>query len=91
MQKPLPGLAITDESDAELMAAVIATLLGGKRKKIARRVAKMRARLEARATPTGVVLLRGDANRKWQRARATEALERIDRVAHILSVPRLVI
>ena len=87
MPNPLPGYAITDESDAELMAAVIAALLGFKRKKIAQRLAKMQARLAERATPSGAVLIRGERARKWQRARAAEALARVDRIAEILRAP----
>ena len=87
MPKPLPGLAVTDESDAELMAAVIALISKGKRKKMARNIAKLRAQLTARAMLPGVVWLHGDVRRKWQRERAAEALERMDRIAAILRCP----
>jgi predicted component of type VI protein secretion system len=77
-------LTISEESAAEMVAALIFALSDGKPHKIARRVAVMRETLAARAEEQKVVLLRSPLCPNGTKARASEALARMERVEVIL-------
>jgi hypothetical protein len=82
--KRKPDLNISEESAAEMVAALIFALSDGKLHKIARRVAVMRETLTARAEEQKVVLLRSLLCPNGTKARASEALARLERVEVIL-------
>lgn len=79
-----PDLTISEESAAEMVAALIFALSDGKPQKIARRVAVMREVLSARAAEQKVVALRSLLCPNSTKARAAEALARMERVEIIL-------
>ena len=83
-KKPQPDLNISEESAAEMVAALIFALSDGKPHKIARRVAVMRKLLDARAAEQKVVALRALLSPNNTRARAGEAAARMERVEVIL-------
>ena len=82
--KRSPDLTISEESAAEMVAAMVFALSDGKPRRIARRVELMRAILEARAAEQKVVALRSMLCPNGTKARASEALARMDRVEVIL-------
>lgn len=82
--KPNPDLNISEESAAEMVAALIFALSDGKPQKIARRVAVMRKLLDARAAEQKVVALRALLCPNGTKARAGEAAARMERVEIIL-------
>ena len=84
LKKPQPDLNISEESAAEMVAALIFALSDGKPHKIARRVAVMRKLLDARAAEQKVVDLRALLCPNGTRARAGEAAARMERVEIIL-------
>lgn len=83
-KKPQPDLNISEESAAEMVAALIFALSDGKPHKISRRVAVMRKLLHARAAEQKVVDLRALLCPNGTRARAGEAAARMERVEIIL-------
>jgi hypothetical protein len=83
-RKRNPDLNISEESAAEMVAALVFALSDGKPHKIARRVAMMRETLAARAEEQKVVLLRSPLCPNGTKARASEALARMERVEVIL-------
>jgi predicted component of type VI protein secretion system len=83
-RKHQPDLTISDESAAEMVAALIFALSDGKPHKIARRVAVMRKVLETRAAEQKVVALRSPLCPQGTKARAGEAAARMERVEIIL-------
>ena len=82
--KRSPDLNITEESAAEMVAALIFAMSHGKPERIARRVAIMRRVLTARAAEQKVVALRSLLCPNGSKARASEALARFERVEIIL-------
>ena len=82
--KHQPELTISDESAAEMVAALIFALSDGKPQKIARRVAMMRKVLDTRAAEQKVVAMRALLCPQGTKARAGEAAARMERVEIIL-------
>ena len=82
--KHSPDLNISEESAAEMVAALIFAMSDGKPRRIARRVALMRAVLDARAKEQKVVALRTLLCPNGTKARAGEAAARLERVEIIL-------
>jgi len=83
-RKRSPDLTISEESAAEMVAAMIFALSDGKPQKIARRVSMMREVLTARVAEQKVVALRSEKCPHGTKARASEALARMERVEIIL-------
>lgn len=77
----LPDLTISDESAAEMVAAMVYVQSRGKPRRIRRTILKMRRFLEQRSAMQKVVKLRSPHTSP---ARAPEALARLERVAAIL-------
>ena len=78
-------LTISEESAAEMVAALIFAMSDGKPRRIARRVALMRSVLDARAEEQKVVALRSLLCPIGTKARAGEAAARMERVEIILT------
>jgi len=83
-KKVLPDLTITEESAAEMVAALIFALSDGKPKRIARRVALMREALAERTAEQTVVPLRAERTLNGGKLRAAEANARLERSIAIL-------
>lgn len=83
-KNPQPDLNISEESAAEMVAALIFALSDGKPQKIARRVAMMRKVLDTRAAEQKVVAMRALLCPQGTKARAGEAAARMERVEIIL-------
>jgi hypothetical protein len=81
---PKPPLTISDESAAEMVAALIFAETRGKPSRIAKRLSMMRTILQGRAVEQKVVRMHPSLCPRKTKARADEAAARLDRVEVIL-------